>query len=415
MKKRHPLPELVRSQRGSALIVAIMALLIATLLGSWLMFAARQDTRVSMAHQTQSHSLEIAEAGVEEAIQRMANGEVPSDVSVPQAVTQIYLASAGSLPAVGADTTALPTAQGLSTALPYTTAGKTADVLTIAFKRSPDGTKVMRYSPTYSPQINTLTGAPIYQIRSTGKAGGAAQTVMAEVCKLPAGASVQAAVMADVNITFSGNIHVCGHDHSANTPTGTMPPACNAGIGNWLGPTAHGSCVYGGWSTGTISTGGSSDIQGEPTDTTSRRTGFYVGPWECVGLSQTDYWSWMGTRLGAEPSPPNGIIYLDNDNTKQNQSGNFAYHGGDGEGFLYVDGDLTINGNFTYRGLIYVEGDLQINGTTWVLGALVVKGKTTIKLANGNATVLYSGEAISNAMQKYSKKLNRIAWRQLPR
>ena len=43
-----------------------------------------------------------------------------------------------------------------------------------------------------------------------------------------------------------------------------------------------------------------------------------------------------------------------------------------------MDGNLTLNAGFTYRGLIYVEGDLAVNGDAWVLGAVIVRGKTVI-------------------------------------
>ncbi|MBI5837907.1 MAG: hypothetical protein HZB25_11745 [Candidatus Eisenbacteria bacterium] len=402
-------------ERGTALVIAVMVLLAVTLLAAWFLFTAKLEVQISGATQRGNKALEVAEAGVEEAIQRLANGEVPGDVTQPAAVTQIYLLAAGSLPAAGGDTTNLPTAQALASALPYSLAAKGPDVLTVNFKTTPDGATVLRYNPLHSPRINTVSGAPIYQVRSTGTAGTTSQTVLAEVCKVPATAMVAAAVMADVGIQFNGNISVCGHDHSAATPTGTRTPDCNVGPGAWLGASAHGSCVYGGWSSGEITKQGSSDIHGEPTDTTSHRTGFFNGPWEPVGLSQADFWAWMGAPFPSPPDPPNGILYLDDDGIKQNQSGHFAYHGGDGEGFLYVDGDLQINGNFTYRGLIYVEGDLSINGTCWILGALVVKGKTTIHLATGDATVLYSGEAIEQALERYSRRFTRISWRVLPR
>ena len=112
--------------------------------------------------------------------------------------------------------------------------------------------------------------------------------------------------------------------------------------------------------------------------------------------------------------PPIGMIYLDNNATLMDRTGAFAYHGGDGEGYLYVDGDMTINGNFTYRGLIYIEGDLHINGTCWILGGLVCKGKADINLANGTLTVLYSGDAIQQALAKYGGQFVTLGWRELP-
>ncbi|MEO6462896.1 MAG: hypothetical protein ABIP29_07455, partial [Candidatus Eisenbacteria bacterium] len=117
--------------------------------------------------------------------------------------------------------------------------------------------------------------------------------------------------------------------------------------------------------------------------------------------------------LNTEPAVAQGLFYLDDDLVKQNKSGNFAYNGGDGEGFLYVDGDLRLNGSFTYRGLIYAEGDIFVNGNMWLLGGLVAKGKQGVKIANGSATILYSGEAISQTISKYGGDIRTIAWREL--
>ena len=88
---------------------------------------------------------------------------------------------------------------------------------------------------------------------------------------------------------------------------------------------------------------------------------------------------------------------------------------GDGEGLLYVDGDLAINGNFSFRGLVYIEGDLKINGTCWILGSIIVKGKSKIKIANGTCTILFSEEAITQTIAKYGGQFVTLSWRETKR
>jgi hypothetical protein len=131
-------------------------------------------------------------------------------------------------------------------------------------------------------------------------------------------------------------------------------------------------------------------------------------------MSQAAFFSWMGAPQSIAPNPPRGIVYLDDNGTAQDQSGVFAYHGGNGEGFLYVDGDLTINGNFNFKGLIYIEGNLHINGTCWILGGMVVRGKTRIDIANGNCAVLYSSETITKKLSEYGGEYVTLAWREIP-
>jgi len=79
-----------------------------------------------------------------------------------------------------------------------------------------------------------------------------------------------------------------------------------------------------------------------------------------------------------------------------------------------VDGDLSLNSNFSYVGLIYIEGDLKINGNAWVLGGVVCRGRTLIKLAKGGFTGLYSYDAIVRSAARYSDRFINLSWRELP-
>jgi hypothetical protein len=270
---------------------------------------------------------------------------------------------------------------------------------------------IVRYDENASPKINLATGNPIWAITSTGRKGSAYRSIYAEVTRSKINVLVRSAVAANVAIQFQGNIKICGHNHLASTPANTEPNACN-GVA-YLAPTAHGTCLPGAWSSNNITQQGSPTVLGEPAAEQKFQTGFYSGPWDALGMAQFDFWSWVGTARTTEPAVPKGIFYLDNDAVKQNKSGDFSYNGGDGEGFLYVDGDLRLNGSFTFKGLIYAEGDVTINGNCWILGGLVVAGKTVVKIANGSAVVLYSSEAIQQNISKYGGDIRTIAWREL--
>jgi hypothetical protein len=129
-------------------------------------------------------------------------------------------------------------------------------------------------------------------------------------------------------------------------------------------------------------------------------------------MPAADYFSWVGTPVSALPANPRGIYYLDNDAIHQNHSAKYAIQGGDGEGFLYVDGDLAINGNFQFRGLIYVEGNLAINGKCWVLGSVIVKGDSDMKVASGKGAILYSKDAIEQNIARYGGQFVTLSWRE---
>jgi Tfp pilus assembly protein PilX len=412
-------------ERGMALVIALLILLALSALGAALMITVGTETRIAGHQLRDTQALAIAESGVQEAMLRLRTGEVPDDLN-KRMVTLVYEAPAGSIPVSGTDTTSLPTLQPAGSYLGYSSAskkfaqGSTTDlqVLTVRYKTvitpgSPADTQIVRYDDTHNPKFNTVTGTPVFQIVSTGTKNLSSRSVVAEVTRARFNILAKGAVVAHVAIQFKGNIKICGHDHRADTPAGTEPPACNSSIGSWLSSDAHGSCMPGGWSESNITKQGSPEVLGEPADYQQNQSGFYSGPWDAMGMNQTDYWTWVGPSIASIPGGvPNGIYYLDNDATKQNQSGDWAFNGGDGEGFLYCDGKLSLNGNFTYRGLIYVEGDLDINGNCWILGGIVVHGNATVKIANGSAVVLYSAEAIQQYISKYGGNIRMLSWRE---
>jgi len=73
----------------------------------------------------------------------------------------------------------------------------------------------------------------------------------------------------------------------------------------------------------------------------------------------------------------------------------------EGCGILVVNGNLTITGNFTYRGLIiaYKETNIEVHltGTGKIIGGIVVAGQSiNIEVASGNFSSLYSLPAMNH-------------------
>ncbi len=392
-------------ERGIALVMAMLALLVLSLAVAGIMMTLNTDTKV-VGHQLRdTQSFYIAEAGIAEAEARIRFGDVPNNMN-PRMVAQIYNVAAGSVPVCGADSVPLATQQPAGAWLEYSTAGKSNRVLTVTYKTDAARTLIYRYDQTKNPAIQTATGLPIFVVRSTGMKGADQSTIVEEVVQKPFNALVKAAIAAQVGIDFKGNSDVCGWNHSIDTPAGTKGwPACS------LEHLGSGE-LPGAWSTGAVTSQGSATQNGSPSPFVQNQTGFYNGPWETLGFSQQEFYQWVGAPIAAEVNPPRGIIYHDNDGTAQNRTGSWHYNGGNGEGLLYCDGDLQINGNFNYTGLIYVEGDLAINGTCWILGGIIVKGITTIKIANGNCAILYSSDAIQQKISKYGGSMAKLAWRE---
>jgi Tfp pilus assembly protein PilX len=405
-------------------VVAVIMLLALSALGVALMASVQIEDKIVGYQRRDTQALYVAEAGIQEALHRIRSGDVPDDGN-KRRVTLIYEAPAGSLPVSGPDTTSLPTLQPSGQYLGYSSAnkryikGSTTDLqaLTVKYKTkitpgSPPDTQIVRYDEAATPKMNTTTGTPVFVVTASTTRNNVTRSVVAEVTRAKFNLLTQAAVAAKVGIAFKGNAKVCGHNHLASTPAGTEPPGCNLGIGTWWAPGAHADCLPGGWSESTITEQGSPDVIGEPTDVAPNQSGFYGGPWDALGLSQPEFWAWIGYPTSSPPSPPQGIVHLDSNSIPQDQSGDYSYNGGNGEGLLYVDGDLHINGNFNYRGLIYIEGDLKLNGNAWILGGLIVRGTTTVNVANGSAVVLYSADAIQQNISKHGGRLRTLAWRE---
>ncbi len=405
-------------ERGIALVMALVSLLVVAVIAILLMTSLNVERKLTGHDVRDAQALNFAEAGVGEAMARLRNSDIVLPPTNPRAVAQIFLTTAGSVPVLGTDSVAVETKQPAGAWLTYSTATKSKDALTVEFKTNSARTVIYRYDTTKNPPVQTTTGLPIYRITSTGQKGANRARIVTEAILKPFVLNIKAAVAANVNVKFTGNAVICGYNHSVDTPTNagdpgrSVPGGCNEnpGLNRWeLGS----SDLVGIWTTGVINNGGAAQPFGSPSSMQQSQTGFYAGPWESLTMSQAEFYQWIGAPRATEPSNINGMVYLDNNSTTQDRSGSFAFHGKQGEGFLYVDGDLTLNSTFTYRGLVYVEGDLKLNGSAWILGALIVRGSTELK-ANGGATVLYSGDAIQQALAKASGQFVTLSWRQVP-
>jgi Tfp pilus assembly protein PilX len=395
-------------------MIALLSLLAVTILASGAMMSVNVTTKITGHELRSSQALNTAEAGVSEAISRIRSGEVPNNGD-PAMVAQIFLAAPGNLPTMGADTVAIATAQPAGRWLDYSTAAKSPDVLTVEYKTNSARTKIYRYDPAMSPAIQTTSGTPIYVIRATGRSGQDVRRVLTEVMLAPLNIDIKAAVTADVDVKFSGNAVACGYNHRRDTPNGSGDGGRGGNGGCNEDPTVQEWEIGAGdrigiWTTKDINGGGGSQSSGAPAEQEGQ-TGFYAGPWQALGMSQAHFYGWIGPAQSDEPGNLDGIVHLDDNTTKQDRSGAFWFHGGTGSGLLYVDGDLTINGGFTYRGLIYVEGDVKLNGHAWILGGLIVRGKTELK-NNGGATTLYSYDAIQESLSRFGGKFVPLSWRE---
>ena len=390
--ERLPIPR-PAGERGIALVIALLVLLVVSLLAVVLMVSVNVNTKITSHGLRETEALNNAEAGIGEAQSRLAAGDIVLGGN-PLAVAQIFNVAAGSVPVLGTDSTGFATAQPAGAWLAYSTATRGPRVLTVQYKTDNARTVIYKYDATKNPAVQTASGSPIYVVTSTGTAGGDVRKVRAEIYAKPVIANVFGALQANVGVHTKGTFDACGLNHRADTPVDDIGTAYHTDSDDLAGI----------WSADSITHQGASTSDGSPPDLAGQ-TGFYTGPWDVFGLTQAQFFSWVGPPVSSPPDPANGLYYVDQ---------SVSYNGGAGSGLLYIEGDLTINAGFNYTGVIYVKGDVKVNGHAWILGALIVEGTVDLELANGTATILYSSDAISQALSTADGSFQRLSWRELP-
>jgi Tfp pilus assembly protein PilX len=311
-------------------------------------------------------------------------------------------------------------------------------------------------------------GKPITWIESIGKSGTAKHKISVEATKEVFAVDSKAAIVVNNPPTFTGNSSILGFNFkkeadpsfSANTRTmsqisgkigdsslskdhygdGSIPtleadgtgdvaidvPYAVDGSDNWmLQDNGH---LPGSVSTGdTISPSGNNAVFGGNGATSWKEES--ISSWlpiQDVLFDPSDYPD-AGERLSMlnnllakayitdadlelndklKSKEPMGIIHITGDLDLANDTPLPA--SGYGEGLMYIEGNLKVTGNVSFKGLIFVEGDVDISGTFWNLGTILVKG-TTVNLL-GNATTLYSKEVLDD-LEDFVKTVKIISWK----
>jgi len=421
MRARH-------GERGAALVLVLAMLLALGFIGAALIYTAGGDLKVSGEDRRGTQAQFAAEAGVQEALARLAmrpgttvtvNGET-FDAAIrdttanldPDWEVGIYVPGGDTPTSANAAASFTPTVQGLADALDY---ARTDAVLTIRHKwRDLDGDNVrdageiVRYDASRIPPENTTAGSPVEIIEVAGHFAEARRRLRVEVTRFPFSPNIMAALNCNTGADLRGNVHICGHNHSADTPENThleTSPPCtpnyDEGFDDLPAVMTTGDPVE---------LSGSTDLLGQPAATDTASTNPFYTLAEALGVTQD-----IVDVILADPdhtsstdgSPLDGITYIDGDAT-----GSERFNSVEGTGLLYVKGDLDIAGGFCWRGLVFVEGDVRITGNAWVLGAMWVKGESAYGFGGGDPSILYSREMIRIALEMAFEYVI-LSWKEL--
>lgn len=419
----HNMRAALKSERGSVLVVTLLIIFAVGVMGATLAMMSSMDLKISGNQRQTTQALDVAEAGLNEAIHRLSLSN-PSNVTVggwtgnaaigdalpydPNWETRLYLTSPGSAPSGSGSIVTTGTIQDpTQTYLEYSRVKGTDQVLTVRHKwrdRNGDTIKdpneIVRYDPEQIPPENFASGFPVEIVTVTGRFGQADRAIEAEVTKRTVYARTMAALYIDKAISIGGNPGICGHNHSINTPPGTRPFVC----WGWHEPTGH--------LPGVATTGDEIDVQGaavdlagDPVPADSSSSNPFYDIHELLGLSLPEFNQMLANADNTSfVNPLDGITYLKGD-AKLNSNCI-------GKGLVYCTGDLVINGTLEFKGLIYVEGDVRVVGNCWVLGSVVVRGESDFSSSAGNAGVVYSAEAISQYIGQFMPMIV-LSWREL--
>jgi hypothetical protein len=344
----------VRNERGIALVVAIVALVIIGGLVAGTTFISMVEQRTSTNVTASGQAFQAAEAGLQEAI---GNWQTTWNTM-----------------AVGGQTS---------------------------------GGRVSGYGGAYADRTVAKLNDNLFLVMSYGNRGGAAQSLAAVVRLMVTDIQVQAAVTAGGDVRIGGNATVQGEDTSpANW--GCTPGGARIGIRSSgdVQPNGESYSLTGSPAFQEFDSSITDDLFRDPFEQLKEQAtlvlpgGSYNGmapttagsPATCNRTNQNNWGEpWRAPAGGrvAECETYAPVILV---------NGGLRIQNGRGQGVLLVDGDLEIRGNVEWTGLVIVLGEVQTNGT----GSKITGGvlANQISLADessflGNPTVAFSECAIA--------------------
>ena len=384
--------ELLRDQRGVALPMALLALLILSTLVISFALLATSEPLIATNQKMVAQARAVAESGLEQAIWALNN---PTD--------------ANGLPSPLPGT--VPSPYDGSTAIPISNSSGTQ--IGVAFVTVTPGTNLNERN------VTTVGWVPT----NTPKA--ARQKIQATVSRFIFSGNPPPA-----SLTVQGQINITGNTNIDSRPD----QSCGAKDGTWsVGSTAVGGSgsVYGADGNNTAGQSAPSGItdvkQNVPT---SAFAPFILknqdlNSLKAMAKAAGTYYSGAGVSsltFNAGNSLPNGIIFIDTvsglnvdvngaNTTATSDLASVAIHGnapadpsGIFRGMIIVAGTLSISGDFHGRGMVYAVNDLTYTGTGTGLieGAVMSQNirdisSTTIDTnTGGNSSIVYNCGYASN-------------------
>jgi Tfp pilus assembly protein PilX len=253
---------------------------------------------------------------------------------------------------------------------------------------------------------NTTTGNNIYLVTSSGYTGNSFRTVEAEITKT-APIPVPAPLYVKANSTVQGSsTHIIGADQCGS--------ANKHGVATTKSP---GSVNINGSPSITGASGTDPDIlyNAPNLDITAMVNSLKTQanfPYNVSSDTQTGM-NWGTPTAGA--TQQNASTCTDHNIVHYNTNGTYIKLAGGttGCGILLVEGNLEVNGGFSWHGIIIVTGAVTYSGggNKQVTGGILSGGTVDADLVSGNANIVYCSSAVNS--QTNSFPLRNLSWRDL--
>ncbi|MFN0123539.1 MAG: pilus assembly PilX N-terminal domain-containing protein [Blastocatellia bacterium] len=403
-----------RTERGTAMVIAMFGLVIISLLGISITFSAGRSVDSSKNELLAGQAYYAAEAGVQQALYIMRGNQAPigvSDTSASLASNKISLSIAATPATSNASGDSVAWGR-LSKWLSYTS---TSDTATVTLNPSDPITKRL----SFALRVNDL-GSGKYEVLSTGYGPMGAKKTLRVRLNNPGGALTDmpaTIVTMGNNPTGNGgnsNAHILsGYDAGTGLASNQKPILGAIGAAN---ATYLWNNSFSSDQTGTFETGLPSNYADLSTPNAAMNVTGYV-PFGNSAATARQFVAAMtaaaDTVVAAGGTIPSGALGTTSAPKIVVIEGDQQINAGSGAGILIVKGTLEFRGNASYDGIILCLGTGQMvrrgGGNGVIRGGILLGGysanSNTFDLQSGFETngggcsdILYSSTAVNSAL-----------------
>lgn len=399
----------IHGPQGLVLPTALLFLAVLALLGTTAVLTTTTDMKIGHAYTLSAQAFYSAQAGCNEARARLCSTAAHRIVDTDPSSSdwKIFIGTLAQARAAGYDPTN-------SRHTRYDRIAADLDY-TVVVTHCTDGHGHVVYwgdadqNGVY--ERGTVSGKNIYVITSTGHAGGYDTCLRTEAAAVPEITVPSALYLKAPSSIQGGTAYVSGLNAcGTGGKHGLITPQAPGSITLTGSPQIEGT---GGASADVEYNGPQINVQALVNMLRDGANHRYTGQDLVHGKDDTPGPGdgWGDPILGATSQDPSscgtgGIVYYDTDGTRVRFTGGVS-----GCGLLLVDGDLDINGDFTWYGPIILTGTVTIAGGAHITGAVIAGTAGRLDATAGRISIIYCSASVSG--HTAANPLQILTWKEM--